>query len=103
MSKRMLITIGLLGLTMAGCGPAMKTAWVKPGASYQDFNRDIYECSQRHQLGPYFWCGIGGLIAKGDAEDKVKDMRRTCLRAQGWHRAELPETNPDGFEEDDDD
>jgi hypothetical protein len=98
-----LIGIGLMALTLAACGPAMKTAWVKDGVSRQDFDRDRYACAVAHQPG---WSipgtGILGIISAGDAEDRAEDMRRACLRAQAWHRAELPETSPDGFEDDDD-
>jgi hypothetical protein len=96
------IGIGLMALTLTACGPAMKTAWVKDGASRQDFDRDRYACAVAHQPG---WSipgwGLLGLMSADDAEDRAEEMRRRCLRAQGWHRAKLPETSPDGFEADD--
>jgi hypothetical protein len=103
MKTRSIVT-GLLGLSLGACasGPGMKTAWIKDGANRQDFYRDHYACAQAHQPGMYFGWGLGGLIAKGAAEGRAKDLRRACLRAQGWDLAEIPKASPDGFEEDDD-
>jgi hypothetical protein len=52
--------------------------------------------------GRVFRLGNRGLIAKDFAESRTNELRRGCLRAQGWERTEVPETSPVGFEEDDD-
>jgi hypothetical protein len=101
MSRRFGLLL-LLGGLLAGCGTGMKTAWIKDGATRRDFYRDHYACAQAHQPGMYFGWGVGGLIAKGAAEGRAKELRRACLRAQGWDLAEVPKSSPDGFEEDDD-
>jgi hypothetical protein len=89
-------------LAFAGCATSTKTVWLKDSANRQDFNRDHYECSIAHQPGGYFGWGIAGLMAKGDAEDRAEELRRACLRAQGWERTEVPTTSAVGFQEDDD-
>jgi hypothetical protein len=75
---------------------------MKDGASRQDFNREHYECWRAHQPCGYFpgW-ESRDLIAKDPAESKANELRRGCLRAQGWERTEVPETSTVGFEEDD--
>jgi hypothetical protein len=103
MTKRMIAMLATAStLAFAGCATGTKTVWLKDGASLREFNRDSYECSMSHQPGPYFGWGIAGLIAKGDAEDRAEELRRRCLRAQGWDRTEVPATSAVGFQEDDD-
>jgi hypothetical protein len=101
MTKWSVLAGFLFTTALAGCATPTKNVWLKDGASRQDFNRDHYECSKTHQPGGYFGWGIGGLIAKGAAEDQAEELRRACLRAQGWEPTEVPETSAVGFQEDD--
>ena len=69
-------------LAIGGCGT--KTAWVKPGASQEDFARDSYECERdaRATAGSRGagLAGGGGLTAAIDSGE----YQRRCLRLRGW-------------------
>jgi hypothetical protein len=92
--KTRLIVTGLLGLSLGACASGMKTAWLKDGATRQDFYRDHYSCALRHQPDPH----LGPMTGSG----RAKELRRACMRVHGWDRVEIPKTRPDGFEEEDD-
>src|SRR5436853_6323990 len=75
-------------LCLGGC--STKTAWVKPGASEDDFARDSHEC-ERDALagaggrGPGLAGGGGLAAAIGSGE-----YQRRCLRLRGWRQAGEP-------------
>jgi|SRR5690348_5112007 hypothetical protein len=72
-------------LGLGGC--AEKTAWVKPGATPEDFARDSYQCERdaratAGERGPGL-AGGGGLAAAFESGG----YQSGCLRRRGWVRA----------------
>lgn len=69
-------------LGLGGC--AEKTAWVKPGATPEDFARDSYQCERdaratAGERGPGL-AGGGGLAAAFESGG----YQSGCLRRRGW-------------------
>lgn len=84
---RRLIGCVILGaaLCLAGCGT--RTAWVKPGATEEDFARDSHECERDARAnagsrGPGL-AGGSGLAATIE----TRGFQSGCLRRRGWVQA----------------
>lgn len=80
MSKRLAL---ILSLTLTACAPS--GAWVKPGASQNDFSRDKYSCTQQaQQRVSSAYVGVYG----GSASNNVitnPDIYNSCMNSNGWY------------------
>ena len=83
-----LICFAAITVMMSGCAPP-KIIWEKPDSSQQEFNRDVYECTQQTTVA---WAGGGtgsmGLImmagAKSQAQKQANELFKMCMRARGY-------------------
>jgi hypothetical protein len=65
MTVRVVISLAA-SLFLSAC--ASEKHWTKPGATYEQFGKDSYDCAQQHSPG-------------GDFK---KDMYRACLQGRGY-------------------
>ncbi len=85
---RLLITFNAVIILLTGCvspQPAAPTAWAKPGASYEQFSADRFDCIQRtpttYQSFPN---GLGFSCLNAGAF-------HSCMNMRGWTES------PNGF------
>jgi hypothetical protein len=79
---RLGLCLALLLLPACAAGPP-RPEWRRPDATVMDFNRDRYDCEQRHTEAPRIILGGGGLFRQRLDER----LFRSCMRALGWvHR-----------------
>jgi hypothetical protein len=97
-----LLLIVAVGLSVAACGA--RTVWLKPGASYADFQRDAAECdpdmwrqgaspadSSSASPDPATSTAISGQAAANPGyqlPDKMSPTARynACMQARGWEK-----------------
>jgi len=88
MRGKAIILLTLASL-LAGCAAPIKLIWEKPDVTQQEFNQDIYECTQETSTS---WSGGGtgsaGLImmagARSQAQQQANNMFKLCMRGRGY-------------------
>lgn len=89
------ITMFIFTVLLAGCAHP-KIVWNKPDTSEQEFNQDVYECTQETSVS---WSGGGygnvGLImmasSKSQAQKQANELFKMCMRARGYVEQEVQE------------
>jgi galactokinase/mevalonate kinase-like predicted kinase len=78
----------LAGL-MAGCATPAKIVWDNPNSNQQDFDRDVYECTQQTAVSGSAG-GTGGVgffmifYGKSQAQKQANELFKMCMRARGY-------------------
>jgi len=86
---KFLIVSLTLAFLLIGCATPPKITFSKPGSTQDEYNRDIYECTQQSRVS---WAGGGtgsyGLaimaIGQSSAQKQANRLFKMCMEARGW-------------------
>jgi uncharacterized lipoprotein YajG len=83
----------LVGMALlAGCATQAKITWNKPGATQEEFNRDVYECTQETRVSG---TAAGSLVfvaaANARTQKQANELFKLCMKARGYEIASTTE------------
>lgn len=76
----------ILALALTAC--TTTTHWAKPGASEDDWARDVYQCRRETMIPTGFGFGSAAGFYFDQSAEPDRGLLALCLRARGWRETD---------------